>query len=167
MKHSLLLLPLLLSCQLAAGQSAPGSYPDYVLAPLVESAMRRSESALVPVSAPGVRYQYQLVHLHNSEISLAPAWRGQTKLEPPRKFINPDFQSQLDGLLMNALNEIAADGWDLLEVHTVSQPVEAVHKVERELQFNDPNRPVYKGTTSISSTSHTRYLFRRALPTQR
>ncbi|GAB3293409.1 hypothetical protein GCM10027511_07360 [Hymenobacter humi] len=51
---------------------------------------------------------------------------------------------ELDGLLLKAINEMAAEGWELLEIRAVSRPVEAVQKLERELQFNDPERPVYK-----------------------
>ena len=157
MKYWLLFLTLL-SGPLAMGQAMPP------LPPLPESSLQASTSTTTVTSVAGVRYQYQLVHLDNHQIWLAPAWRGQTKLEPARRFLNYEAQGELDGLLMTTLNQLAADGWDLLEIRSTTQPVEAVQKVERELQFNDPNRPRYTGTTSIATSSQTRYLFRRALP---
>ncbi|WP_345057184.1 hypothetical protein [Hymenobacter glaciei] len=62
-------------------------------------------------SEPGVRYQYQLLHLDNHRIWLALAWHGQTKLEPACQFINPNLTGELDALLMQTLNELAAAGW--------------------------------------------------------
>ena len=156
MKYWLLCLPFL-SCSLAMGQAAP------ILPPLPETSLQMAMSTTTVSNAAGVRYQYQLVHLDNDRIWLAPAWRGQTKLEPTRKFLNTEAVGQLDVLLMNALNEMAADGWELLEIRTTTQPTEAVQKVERDLVLNDPNRPRYTGTTSISTYAQTRYLFRRAL----
>lgn len=157
MKHWLLCFALL-SGPLAMGQATPP------LPPLPESSLQASTSTTTVTSVAGVRYQYQLVHLDDHQIWLAPAWRGQTKLAPARRFLNYEAQGELDGLLMTTLNQLATDGWDLLEIRSTTQPVEAVQKVERELQFNDPNRPRYTGTTSIATSSQTRYLFRRALP---
>ena len=157
MKYWLLFL-LLLSGPLAMGQAM------HPLPPLPESSLQTATSTTTVNSVAGVRYQYQLVHLDNQQIWLAPAWRGQTKLAPARWFLNYEAQGELDGLLMTTLNQLAADGWDLLEIRSTTRPVEAVQKVERELQYNDPNRPRYTGTTSIATSSETRYLFRRALP---
>jgi hypothetical protein len=137
--------------------------PASILPPLPETSMQPMVSTTAVSSAPGVRYQYQLVHFDNDRIYLAPAWRGLTKLTPPRKFLNPDAAGDLDGLLLTTINELAAEGWSMVEIRAVTRPVQAVQKVERELQFNDPERPVYKGTTSISSSIETHYLFRRAL----
>ena len=64
---------------------------------------------------------------------------------------------------MQTLNELAAAGWELLEIRTVNQPVEVVQKLEKENKFNDPEKPVYTGTTSIATSSQTRYLLRKAL----
>ena len=157
MKLPLLCLALLTG-PVALGQQAP-AFP-----PLPETSLMATTSTTTVRSEVGVRYQYQLVHLDNSRVWLAPAWRGQTKLEPARKFLNPDAAGDLDALLMQALNELAAEGWELLEIRTVSQPVEAVQKLKKELEFNDPNKPIYTSTTAIETSSQTRYLFRRALP---
>jgi hypothetical protein len=157
MKHWLLWTALL-PCHFALGQRT-----QVVLPPLPETSLQATSNITTVSNVAGVRYQYQLVHLDGNQIWLAPAWREQTKLEPSRKFLNYNMVGELDGLLMTTLNELSADGWDLLEIRTVTQPVEATQKVERDLQFNDPERPVYKGTTSIETSSQTRYLFRRAL----
>ena len=135
-----------------------------VLPPLPETSLLATTSVTAVPNEPGVRYQYQLVHLDNSRIWLAPAWRGQTRLEPANRLFNYNLASDVDGLLMQALNELAAEGWELLEIRTVTQPTEAVHKLEKENRFNDPERPVYTGTTSITTSTQTRYLLRRALP---
>ena len=157
MKIPLLCLALLTG-PVALGQQAP-TFP-----PLPEASLMATTSTTAVRSEAGVRYQYQLVHLDNSRVWLAPAWRGQTKLESTRRFLNPDAAGDLDALLMQALNELAAEGWELLEIRTASQPVEAVQKLKKELEFNDPNKPVYTSTTAIETSSQTRYLFRRALP---
>ena len=156
MKHWLLWTALF-PCHLALGQRAQPVFP-----PLPEASLQPTVSTTMVNNVPGVRYQYQLVHLDGNQIWLAPAWRGQTKLEPARKLFNYDIAGEVDGLLMNALNELSADGWELLEIRTATHPVEATQKVERDLQYNDPERPVYKSTTSIATSSQTRYLFRKA-----
>ncbi len=148
---------------LLAGPGAMGQQGP-ILPPLPETSLQAAVSTTSVSSVAGQRYQYQLVHLDNQRIWLAPAWRGQTKLEPARQFLNFDATGNVDVLLMQALNELAAEGWDLLEISTVSQPVKAVQKVERDLHFNDPNRPIYTGTTSVETSSQTRYLFRHTLP---
>ncbi|GAB3575792.1 hypothetical protein [Hymenobacter daeguensis] len=140
-----------------------GQRAQTVFPPLPEASLQPTLSTTVVNNAAGVRYQYQLVHLDGSQIWLAPAWRGQTKLEPSHKFLNLNLTGELDGLLLNTLNELSAAGWELLEIRTATQPVLATQKVERDLQFNDPERPVYKGTTSIETASQTRYLFRKAM----
>ncbi|MDB5235507.1 MAG: hypothetical protein JWR44_2500 [Hymenobacter sp.] len=148
----------LLPCRMVAAQSdhAP------VMPPLPEASLQASVSTTTVSSTPGVRYQYQMVHLGRYEVWLAPAWHGQTKLEPGSKWKYHD-SGEVDALLMKAINELAAEGWELVEIRTVSQPTGAEQKVERDLQFNDPQRPVYKATTSISTASDTRYLFRKAI----
>lgn len=131
--------------------------PDSALLPTVASV------ALPP--ANGERFQFQSVRVYDEEkIYLAPAWRGQTKLEPARKsiFSNAD-PGELDALLLTALNGLAEEGWELVEIQSVVQPTSATQKVETELTYNDPNRPSFKGTTSISTLTQTRYLFRRPL----
>ena len=139
-----------------------------VLPPLPETSLHPAVSTTTVSSAAGVRYEYQLVHLDDdSRIWLAPSWKGQTKLEPARKFLNPNVAGEVDALLMGTLNEMAAEGWELLEIRTEARPVQAVQKVERDLVLNDPNRPRYTGTTSVETSSQTRYLFRRALTTLR
>ncbi|WP_210513599.1 hypothetical protein [Hymenobacter terricola] len=157
MNYRLLWLALL-SGPVALAQHAP------TFSALPETSLTATVSTTAVSTEAGVRYQYQLVHLDDGRIWLAPAWRGQTKLEPARKFLNYDAAGEVDALLMQALNEMAAEGWELLEIRTVNQPVQAVQKVEKSLKFNDPNTPVYTGTTSIETSSQTRYLFRRALP---
>ena len=138
--------------------------PASTLPTLSESSLRAAMSTTTVSNAAGLRYQYQLVHLDGQRIWLAPAWHGQTKLEPAHQFLNFDAVGDVDALLMQALNELAADGWELLEINTVNQPVRVVQKVEKDVRLNDPSRPVYTGTTSVETSSQTRYLFRRALP---
>ncbi|UOQ98372.1 hypothetical protein MUN81_02540 [Hymenobacter sp. 5317J-9] len=154
-----LLWAALLPARMAAAQSNHAS----VIPPLPESSLQSSVSTTTVSSTPGVRYQYQLVQLDPWQVWLAPAWRDQIRLEPARKLFNPDSPGELDRLLLKTMNELAADGWELLEIRTEVRPTSAEQKVERDLQFNDPQRPVYKSTTSISTASHTRYLFRKAL----
>ena len=153
----------LLCLALLTGHAALAQRPP-IFAALPEASLTATTSTTIVRNETGVRYQYQLVHLDNARIWLAPAWRGQTKLEPARKFLNADAAGDVDALLMQALNELAAAGWELLEIRAVNQPVEAVQKVETELRFNDPNKPVYTSTTAIETSVQTRYLFRRALP---
>ena len=148
----------LLAGPVAMAQHAP------VLPPLPESSLRGTLSITTLSNAAGLRYQYQMVHLDGQRIWLAPAWRGQTKLEPAHQFLNFDAAGDVDALLMQALNELAADGWELLEISTVNQPVKVVQKLEKDVQFNDPNHLIYTGTTSVEAALQTRYLFRRALP---
>lgn len=150
----------LLPCRMAVAQPAPTP----VIPPLPETSLQATSSTTTISNTPGVRYQYQLLHFDEREVRLAPAWHGQVKLESSRRLFNPDAAAELDGLLLTTINELTAEGWELLEIRSEIRPVEAVQKVERELQFNDPQRPVYKSTTSISTTSQTRYLFRRAQP---
>lgn len=134
-----------------------------VLPPLPESSLQAAISTTIVSNAPNVRYQYQMVHLGRYEVWLAPAWHGQTKLQPRKNWLLYPEAGEVDALLMKALNEVAAEGWELVEIRTVSQPTGAVQKVERTLEHDDPNRPVYTGTTSITTSSETRYLFRKAL----
>lgn len=156
MKITLLCLAVLAG-PTALAQRAP------VLPPLPETSLLATTTATTVRNEPGVRYQYQLVHLDNRRIWLAPAWRGQTKLEPAHQFLNYNLVGDVDALLMQTLNELAAAGWELLEIRTVNQPVEVVQKLEKENKFNDPEKPVYTGTTSIATSSQTRYLLRKAL----
>ena len=58
---------------------------------------------------------------------LAPAWHGQTKLEASRRFFNSNEVGELDGLLLRTINELAADGWELLEIRTSSHSSPAGH----------------------------------------
>lgn len=163
------LLPVaFLLTSLAAAQAPEGTRPALPTAfpKLPETALQAStSSSLLPVT-PGVRYQYQLVHLYdNQQIYLAPAWRGQTVLKPAKVkaglFSSESTLGEVDGLLMTALNELAADGWELLEIQNLVQPTSATQQVETSLRYNDPQRPVHTGTTSISTLTQTRYLFRK------
>ena len=120
-------------------------------------------SSTAVTNAPGVRYQYRQVRLGDDRIWLAPAWRGATMQPHSRKFFNPNAAGELDELLLNTINELSADGWELLEIRALSRPTGATQRIETALQFSDPNRPVYTGTTTFSTSSETRYLFRKAL----
>lgn len=112
----------------------------------------------------GVRYQYQSVRVENERrIWLAPAWQGNTKLEPRTKLFG-SIAGELDRLLMTTLNDLASEGWELLEIRTTSQPVKAKQIIETSLTSNDPKQPTYTGTTTIDTETQTRYLFRRQLP---
>lgn len=157
MKIALLCLALL-SGSAALAQHAP-AFP-----PLPDTSLQATTTATIVHSEAGVRYQYQLVHLTDDRVWLAPAWRGQTRLEPTHKFLNTNLAGDLDVLLMQTLNELAAADWELLEIRTVNQPAHAVQELEQENKHNDPQRPVYTATTSIRTSSETRYLLRRALP---
>ena len=157
MKIPLLCLALLAG-PAALAQLAP-AFP-----PLPETSLVATIAATTVHNEVGVRYQYQLVHLTDDRVWLAPAWRGQIRLEPAQKFFNTNLAGDLDVLLMQTLNELAADGWELLEIRTINQPSHAVQELEKENKYNDPQRPVYTATTSIRTASETRYLFRRALP---
>lgn len=132
--------------------------------PLPETSLLATASSTTVRNEAGVRYQYQLVHLDDNRIWLAPAWHGQTKLEPAHSFLNPNAAGDLDALLMDALNKLAAENWELPEIRTMTQPVKAVQKLEKDLKFNDPNTPVFTNTTTIETSMQTRYLFRRVLP---
>ncbi|NVO30164.1 hypothetical protein [Hymenobacter lapidiphilus] len=159
LKSIILLTALLISGAAVAQQSQPA-----LLAP-VPAAAALPVLGVTPVApANGVRYQYQLVRLDNDwRVIFAPAWRGQTALEPDTKLFRGAKTGEVDALLLQALNELSADGWELLEIRTSVQPVSATQKMETSLTFSDPNRPQYDGKTTYSSDSQTRYLFRRAL----
>ncbi|MFC7666980.1 hypothetical protein ACFQT0_05770 [Hymenobacter humi] len=88
MKNVLLWFAALLSCRVAAAQSIPVPPPLSVLPALPGTSMQLVVSTTTVSNAAGVRYQYQQVHLDDHRIWLAPAWRGQIKLEPTRKFLN-------------------------------------------------------------------------------
>ncbi|UOQ72562.1 hypothetical protein [Hymenobacter cellulosilyticus] len=62
---------------------------------------------------------------------------------------------------MTTLNELAAEGWELLEIQNSTQPTRATQQVETSLRFDDPQRPIHTGTTSISTLTQTRYLLRK------
>ncbi|MCB2406981.1 hypothetical protein [Hymenobacter lucidus] len=172
MPHRLLayLLPaaLLLAAPAVAQSPEPTAPPRGASFPkLPETAFQATTSSTLLPATPGVRYQYQLVHLYDDEqIYLAPAWRGQTVLKPVKVksglFTYENTLGELDGLLMTTLNELAADGWELLEIQNSAQPTSATQQVETSLRFNDPQRPIQTGTTSISTLTQTRYLFRKA-----
>lgn len=155
----ILLLPalLLLRVSVAQNRSASGlpQLPETALQPVISS-------TAIPLSN-GMQFQYQLVRVYNDRcVYLAPAWHGQVKLEPLRRglFSTPD-PAEVDALLVGALNELAAEGWELLEVQTLVQPTAATQKVETSLPYNDPQRPAYTGKTAIETVTQTRYLLRR------
>ncbi|UOQ72563.1 hypothetical protein [Hymenobacter cellulosilyticus] len=90
MKYRLLayLLPaalLLINPALAQSTAPVAPTLGAALPKLPETAFQATtSSSLLPVT-PGVRYQYQLVHLYDDQqIYLAPAWRGQTMLKPAK-----------------------------------------------------------------------------------
>lgn len=162
-----LFLPAVFLLSAAVAQHGPpaSKTPAAPLARLPEMALQPTLTTSVLPAATGLRYRYQQVRLYNEEcVYLAPAWRGQTKLQPGRQglFSGPD-KGELDALLLTALNELAEDGWELIEIQRSALPVRATQKVETELAYNDPNRPVYTGTTSIETRTQTRYLFRKPL----
>lgn len=136
-----------------------------LLAPMPAASMLPVLSVTSVAPANGVRYEYQLVRLDNDlRVLFAPAWRGRTVLEPDtRGLFTSAKPGEAEGLLLQALNELSADGWELLEIRTSAQLVGATQKVETSLTFSDPNRPQYDGKTTYNSDSQTRYLFRRPL----
>ena len=153
----LLLFATLLAVRLAAAQSAP------VPLPLPKNNWQPTVSTTTITNAPGVHYQYQLVHPESDCIWLAPAWRGQVKLEPSHRLFNANFQGELEGLLMRTINELSAEGWEFVEIRTETTPTGATQKTEKDPKSTDPNSPVYWTTTSFHTASQTRYLFRKAL----
>ncbi|OGX82831.1 hypothetical protein BEN47_18155 [Hymenobacter lapidarius] len=143
---------------MAAAQSVP------MLLPLPEISLQPTVSTTTIESTAGVRYQYQLIRPGFECIWLAPAWRGQIKLEPHRRrLFNSNFDGELEGLLMKTINELSADGWEFVEIRTESKSTGATQKIEKDSQSTDPTNPVYRATTSFSTSSETRYLFRKAL----
>jgi hypothetical protein len=159
MKHWILFAGLLTSL-LAAAQSVP------VPVPLPQTSLQPTVSTTTFSNTPGVRYQYQLVHPEPDCIWLAPAWRGQIKLEPRHGGLftpNSNFEGELEGLLMKTINELSADGWEFVEIRTESKPSGATQKIEKDPKSTDPTNPVYWSTTSFHTSSETRYLFRKAL----
>ena len=163
MKHWLLFAALL-PCQLVAAQSSPASQPLAGLPPLPEAGMRPTVSTTVLSNAPGVRYQYQMLHFDSNCVWLAPAWRGRIKLEPRHSLFNNNYQGELEGLLVQTINEISADEWEFVEIRTESTPTGATQKTEKDSRSANPNDAAYTTTTSIYTHSQTYYLFRRALP---
>ena len=158
MSYLLLLAILLTTSRLALAQSVP------VPLPLPETSLQTTVNTTALNNTPGVRYRYQLVHPDDNCIWLAPAWRGQVKLAPNRTFLNFNFQGELEGLLMRTINELAAEGWEFVEIRTESRPTGAMQKTEKDPKSTDPTNPVYLTTTSFHASSQTRYLFRQALP---
>ncbi|UYZ62839.1 hypothetical protein [Hymenobacter weizhouensis] len=165
----LLLLPALCVLPFAAAtQTAPPAVVRPVsLAALPEGTWQpvATSTILAAPATTSTRFQYQLLKVEDDEQAfLAPAWRGHTQLAPEQKnlFGRPKA-GELDALVMQALNDLAAEGWELLEVYHLTQPVRATQKIETDLTFNNPNRPNYTGNTSIQSHTETRYLFRRPL----
>ena len=162
-----LFLPAVLVLRMATAQQGPTTPKNQTapLAKLPEMALQPTMTTSVLPAAGGLRYRYQQVRAYNDEcVYLAPAWHGQTKLQPSKQglFAGVD-RAELDALLLTALNELAEDGWELIEIQSTALPVRATQKVETELAYNDPNRPVYTGTTSIETRTQTRYLFRKPL----
>ena len=156
MKH-LLLFATVLVCRVAVAQSTP------VLLPLPETGLQSMVNVTTFKNNPGVRYQYQLVYPDTYCVWLAPAWRGQTKLEPKRYMFNPNYVGELEVMLMQTINELSADGWEFVEIRTESRPTGATQKIEKEAQSTDAANPVYTATTSFHTNSKTRYLFRKPL----
>ncbi|QJX46194.1 hypothetical protein HMJ29_04275 [Hymenobacter taeanensis] len=161
------LLPAVLALRLAAAQGQPhtGKAPVAPLPNLPETALQPVLLSTVLPPAGGLRFRYQIVRLYNDRcVYLAPAWRGQTKLQPPRQglFSSPE-PGEVDALLVGAVNELAQEGWELVEIQTSAQPLQATQKVETSLAYHDPQRPTYTGTTTIEMLHQTRYLLRKPL----
>lgn len=156
MKHLLLFAALLLGGT-ATAQSLP------VPLPLPATNLQPTVSTTTMANTPGVRYQYQMIHPVSTCVWLAPAWHGQVKLEPARRFLNFDIQGELEGLLMRTVNELLAEGWEFVEIRTESRTAGATQKIEKDPRATDPANPVYVSTTSFNTYSDTRYLFRKAM----
>ena len=154
MKH-LLLFVAVLACRVAVAQSVP--------VPLPETGLQSTVNVTTFKNTPGVRYQYQLVYPDTYCVWLAPAWRGQTRLEPKRYMFNSNYVGELEVMLMQTINELSADGWEFVEIRTESRPTGATQKIEKESQSTDADNTVYKATTSFLTYSKTRYLFRKPL----
>lgn len=172
MKYPVLLSAVLLLHTAATAQTpepAKPVRPAPAFPALPEAALQPTATVTrTPGAATGSRFQYQLLKMQNGqEAFLAPAWRGITRLEPD--YVQNGRRSEvvagsLESKLMLALNELSLEGWELVEVYNLSQPVSARQSIETSLTFNDPNRPVYSGSTSIITYTETRYLLRRPLP---
>lgn len=155
---------LLLAALLVSGAASAQKTISALPSPVPAADLRPTLSVTTLAPANGVRYEYQLVRLDNdSRVLLAPAWRGRTVLEPDTRLFKGTKPGEVDELLLQALNELSAEGWELLEIRTSERLTEATQKVETSLTFSDPNRPQYDGKTTYNSDSQTRYLFRRAL----
>jgi hypothetical protein len=76
---------------------------------------------------------------------------------------NPNYQGELEVMLMQTINELSADGWEFVEIRTDTRTTGATQKFEKDSQSTDASNPVYKATTSFHTSSETRYLFRKAL----
>lgn len=152
----LLLIAAVLPYRFAVAQPVTGAQPEAGL-----------QSSTVNVTTfkntPGVRYQYQLVYPDTYCVWLAPAWRGKTKLEPKRYMFNANYVGELEGMLMQTINELSADGWEFVEIRTESRATGATQKIEKESQPTDAANSVYKATTAFHVDSKTRYLFRKPL----
>ncbi|MBB4599943.1 hypothetical protein HNQ93_000577 [Hymenobacter luteus] len=172
MKYSLLIAVFLALHSAAEAQTTEAkkvARPVPAFPTLPEAAMQPTATVTrAPGNPAGPRFQYQLLKIQNGQIAiLAPAWRGLTMLKPERiqkSLWTEIVPGSLDDKVMHTLNELTAEGWELLEVYNLSQPVGAQQSIETSLAFNDPNRPVYSGTTSITTYTETRYLLRRPLP---
>ncbi|ALW84644.1 hypothetical protein AUC43_05840 [Hymenobacter sedentarius] len=153
----LLLFTCLMVARLAAAQAVPVSLP------FPESGRLCTVNTTAFKETPGVLYQYQLVSPGAYCVWLAPAWRGQIKLEPKRYMFNSNYFGELQVLLMQTINELSADGWEFVEMRTESWTTGATQKIEKDSKSTDANNPIYKATTSFHGSSETRYLFRKAL----
>ncbi|MBT2556311.1 hypothetical protein J7E24_00785 [Hymenobacter sp. ISL-91] len=160
LKSTLLLLTLLVSGAASAQKAQPA-----LLAELPAASPPPTTTVTTVAPANGVRYEYQLVRLDNdARIFFAPAWEGRTVLEPDFRSLAREMRpGAAEVLLLNALNALSAEGWELLEIRTSERPVGARQTVETSLTFNDPNRPQYDTKTTYDSELQTRYLLRRAL----
>ncbi|SFQ22803.1 hypothetical protein [Hymenobacter arizonensis] len=158
MRYWLLITGLLMG-RMAAAQTVPVPVPM----PLPATNLQSTVNTTTLKDTPGVRYQYQAVYPDTYCVWLAPAWRGQTKLEPKRYMFNTNYRGELEGMLMQTINELSADGWEFVEIRTESRTTGATQTIEKEAQSIGANNPVYKATTSFHTSSETRYLFRKAL----
>ncbi|GGG29083.1 hypothetical protein [Hymenobacter glacieicola] len=170
----LLLSGLLGTLQLSGAAQTDSSKPASDTHPALPSL---PESALQPTVAitqaaavsPGTRFMYQQIRAVNNEKAfLAPAWHGLLHLEPDvvqEKRRTSRVPGSLDVKVMQTLNELAEEGWELMEVYKLVQPVGAEQSITSALGFMEPTKRIVTGYTSINSYLETRYLLRRPLPT--
>ncbi|MBX0291272.1 hypothetical protein K3G63_12540 [Hymenobacter sp. HSC-4F20] len=172
MKYLLLfLLPGLLVSSAAAAQSKSSGPAGQRLPPL-PPLPTASLQPIVTVTqaapaATSTRFRYQRLTLRGStEAFLAPAWRGIVRLKPDKRkrdFLGNDKEWEVEALVMQTLNELIEDGWELVEVHNLVQPTGITQTVETKENSSNPERPTYVSSVVAGAYRETSYLFRRPL----